>query len=246
MDVLMKQRHGRRGKRPIREAQAGTKNAIAIGTGTWADGPVRVDFGRLDDGEAHELVELTDAAASGMSFDLSKLDRKQRGRWEALVEQASPLGPGWFARTRREAKMSAELQALIREAERPTAPKVADEVRLWLQLHDLVAAGSLHLDRVAIFVYLLGQLLTGQAIVPRGRFEGAGDARTLVFSRSVGLGGSHDPNGNVSARKWEALGQLDKVGLLEVERSGDDMRVRLGWRTLRAFGRPTAAPRAAA
>jgi hypothetical protein len=225
-----------RPRRPIKEALDTVKDVIAVGTSTWERGPVRVDFERLDDGEAAELVRLVDAAATGIGFDQTKLGKKDAARFEALVEKSSALGDGYFERTRESARQRSELAALAREAAKPVQPSVAEQVRILRLLHEHVKRGVLHLDRVAVFVYLAGQILAAEPVAPGSRLEGAGDTLALVLSRNLGLGADHDPYGQLS--RWpQAVAQLARVGYLEVEEAGPEMKVRLGRLALAALGR---------
>lgn len=226
----------RRRSRPIREALTGVKDAIARGTSVWENGPVRIDWKKLDDEQATELVRLTDKAATGMGFNLDKLSKGEREAWERVVEVGGNLGAGWFARTRKAERTRAEIQRLTREAQRPVQPQVRDQERILRLLHAHVRDGVLHLDRVALFVHVLGQLLASEPLGPRSTIEGAGDTATLVLDRRYGFGYAHDPHGQL-ARWEEALKQLARVGYLETQQSGQTLRVRLGPLALRALGR---------
>jgi hypothetical protein len=226
----------RRSQRPVKEALTACAQAVAISTAGWDRGSVRVRFDRLDDDEARELVELSEKCVAGWGVDWTKLGRKDRARWEALVEQAGALGDGFFQRMRDEAKLRSEIGELAREAAKPAAPSVREQERLIALLHAHVRDGILHLDRLAVLVYVLGQLLMAEPIAPGSRLENGGDQITLVLRRDLGLGYAHDPLGRFP--KWtDAVKQLTRVGWLASESNGNELRVRLGPRALRALGR---------
>jgi hypothetical protein len=235
----------RRSERPSKDAMLEASDRVAIWTNSWHGGSLRIKWSRLGDGEARSLAELTRVGAYGGGFVPARLDETQRAEFETLVEKGAGLGPGWFERTREQAGLTREVRKLLAEASRPRQPTVAEEDRLVRMLHDLVKRRALHIDRVGVYMYLLGQIISYEAVAPGAFVEGADDSTTLVLRRNLGLGANHDPTFNATSRWEEAVEQLDRNGLLEVEHlGGPEVRVRMGWRTLKALGRPSRKGRA--
>lgn len=223
----------------------GAKNCVAAHSGLLREGGLRVDADRLSEDEQREFVDLVrEASGEYGAWSFDHLDGRKRKRLEKLIEQGSD-SRGLFERKRQEAEVRALATSAFRAAAKPKPPSVPEEERLLALLHRLVAQRSLHIDRLGIFVYLLGQILAADPISPGARIEGSGDGLTLVLSSRLGLGMNHDPYEQMT--RWrDALSQLDRVGLLEVSGQGNELRVRLGSLALRALGRPVSTGRAAA
>jgi hypothetical protein len=236
----------RRSNRPAREYLNDSADRVAVWSNAWHGGSLRIKWNRLDDDEALALVKLTDKAAQGRGFDPKRLDKKEQGELEALVEKGAALGLGWFRTTRETDAATREVRRMIAEASRPPQPTVADEERLVRVLHALVKQRALHIDRLGVFIYILGQILSYEAESPGARLEGAGDETTLVLNRTLGLGLDHDPHSNATVRWQKAVEQLARNQLLEVDQLGQEFHVRMGERTLTALGRGPTKDRTAA
>ena len=222
-------RRSRRSNRPSRESLNEAADRVAVWTNAWQDGSVRIKWNRLGDDEAASLVRLANATARGRGLDPSRLDEQERSEFEALVEKGAGLGPGWFEKTRADAGLTAEVRRLVADASRPKQPTVAEEDRLVRTLFALVQRNALYLDRVGVYMFVLGQLLAYEAESPGAWMEGTGDLATLVLRRNLGLGLDHDPTANATVRWEAAVEQLVRNGLLESEhRGGPEFRIRMG------------------
>jgi hypothetical protein len=237
---------GRRSNRPARDYLAEAADRVAIWTNSWHGGSIRLKWKSLADDEATELVVLANKAARGRGLDPKLLGEEERVRFEALVEQGAGLPAGWFKQTRETAAATREIRRMVAEASQPRQPTVSDEERLIRMAFRLCQMKALHIDRLGVFVYLLGQILAYEAESPGARIEGEGDATTLVLNTRLGLGLDHDPTANATVRWQKAVEQLARNQLLEVDQRGQEFRVRMGERTLTALGRTPKKGKAAA
>src|SRR2546422_918884 len=95
---------------PPREAMNSVRNGVA-----WAL-DVRIDVNRLDSDQQSELLALAGTCRAGTErhterFDPTQLSRKERSRFEELVEKAASA-PGLFARRRDEADAQTKVAEL--------------------------------------------------------------------------------------------------------------------------------------
>jgi hypothetical protein len=166
--------------------------------------------------------------------DLDLLSKKDRRKLEELVERAADVEPGLFEREREAAERSAEMERLAVEARRPSARLRYEErgavvlPKLWA--FDLLRDGYLHVSHLSLLVVLLGQFEAGETIAPRGRFEDGGE--TLVLTRSGPLPVAADEDQRVLAGWPRLLDHLVVCDFFDVQRRGNETRVRRGKRLL--------------
>jgi hypothetical protein len=227
-------------KPPTDEALAVARAALGRLTNLGA----RLDLDRLEVGEQHELVELIKKARPDDEgepnigvrrlHDLDLLSKKDRRKLEALVERAAGVGAGLFEAERQALEDQAEMEALAVEARRPSArPRYEERGAVVLPKEwalDYVRDGYLHISHVALLVVLVAALENGETLAPRGHFEDAG--ATLVLVRSGPLPVAADEDQRLLAGWRKQLDHLAYCGFFEVEKRGNEIRVRRGQRLL--------------
>jgi len=214
----------------------GVSDQISRITSGYAPTGLRVDWKRLDDGEAAELVELTRKGNTPEGFRLAAaLSERELRKWEALIEKGAEA-PDVFEAARKDADLRADLAQLAARAKRaPKRPRFEQRgcvvlpreiVFDWFAL----TAPPLEIGDLGLLVFVLGQLENGEALTPGGRIEGAGDDTTLIIDDRLGLGTKADPDARLVGTWRDALAHLGlpENGLLEVERGGGHVRVKRG------------------
>jgi hypothetical protein len=204
----------------------------------------RIDLDRLEVEQQHDLVGLLAKARpadEGESMlgarrlhDLDLLGKRDRKRLEALVEKAADVEPGLFEREREAAEQSAEMERLAVEARRPSArPRYEERGAVVLPKEwafDYIRDGYLHVSHLALLVVLIGQFEAGETIAPRGHFEDGGE--TLVLIRSGPIPVAADEDQRVIAGWPRLLDHLASCDFLDVQRRGNEVRVRRGRRLI--------------
>jgi hypothetical protein len=206
------------------------------------EGGLRIDWDRLDDNEAGELVELTRKADDRVEgFRLNRLSAKELRRWESLVEVGADA-PGVFASAREEAELRAATAELAAQARRPSPrPRYEEAGAIVLPrglTFDLLTqkGETLWIEHLGLLVWTLAALENGVALNPRGRIEGGGDDAVLVIDMSMGIGVKfHDDE--TMGRWLEYFAHLGTLELLRVERRGRELLVGRGRLVLEAASR---------
>ncbi len=222
---------------------------ISTACAATVEGGLRPDRKRLSDAELTELTQLTGEGAEGGGFTLSRLDRKDAGRWEQLVEKAAGREPGSvFQHARDMAELHVEMRKLAREARKPARRvELHEEGSVTLQKQwcfDFLDRPDgtdpvFWISHLGLLVFLMSQFENGQALVKGGAMEGLGDDAVLLIDTRIGLGGHLD--GDEAFMRWpEVLDHLVANSFFEVERKGPMVRVKLGSR-LRKTARKAAA-----
>jgi hypothetical protein len=204
-------------------------------------------WARLSRDERKQLVELSGKIAHRRGVDVSRLGRKERPVWEALIEKAARL-PGFFAAARDEKEarhFASEMAKLAVEVRKPRRrvdlhePGSLTLPRLWSFGWFAEADPVLWISHVGLLVFLWAQFENGECIIPGGHFETDDTGQlTLYINRKVGLGKQFDGD-------EQRLGWMDRVEHLAdntffvTERSGGFLTVKLGSR-LRAVRREAA------
>jgi hypothetical protein len=210
--------------------------------GMRPEGGLRIDWTLLSDAETAELYALTREAEGegGFSqaegeggFSLDRLGEKKAAKWERLVGKGAGI-PEFFKDYRATAEIkSIAVEALRQSARRPIRRQ--EEVGLLGVLGQQVVGGYLHAEHVSLATIIFVQLDTGVAFAPRARIERVGDEPVLEIDSGFGIvGGDRDPNGTFATFQ-PTLRHLEANGWFEVDRSGREWRIRLGWRANRAM-----------
>lgn len=224
MGITAPTRRQRPGPRPEDRRAVGDQLVRTLG--------LRVDWDRLADDEASQLVETVQRADTQDGFNLASLGRRDTSRLEKLLEKGANLQPGHLDRQRKDAASFAEIQQLAAKARAKPVTR-AQEGALLAEIHkQLTTDRALWVEHLAVLVAVLAQFAAGQTVAPGARFEG--DA--LVFLESNGLlGGAIDPNGRVGNLR-RVLAQLAANQWIEVERNGAETAIRVGRRARRVLG----------
>lgn len=186
----------------------------------------RVDFGRLSDGEAIELVELAEAINRGDA------DRGDQKFW-SLVAAASAFDRDHFRKRHEQAK--AARKAAEREAKERRMLFGRRETRnLFLALHEALVAEDVWADDVLVLTLVLLQLAAGKPLRESTVIEGSGDDATLVVDANLGFAGRSD--GTSAATGWrQRAAFLHEERWLRVESKGHFVRMRPGPRLAEAL-----------
>ncbi len=234
MTSMLQRRRGR----PSRDRLAEAADVIARGTAAFPDGSLRVDWKRLDDPEAGELVALVERCASGIGFDTSKLAKKAAARFERLLETACARDEGWFEQQRQDTKLRRDVDALIVKSRLPPRRPRYEELgaivlpKLWTFTW-FEGEPILFLQHIALLVAVLAQLENGRSLAPQSRIEGDGDTSELVVDAKFGpVPISIDPESNCTARWTEDAKHLAANHLLTFDRQGTEIRLGRGSRVL--------------
>jgi hypothetical protein len=217
-----------------RSVDAGTLAAVRDFC-TWAVG-VKIQWDRLDDGEAADLVRLVKKAdlgpgASGLDWDA--LTKNETKKFERLLAQGAGMDPDHFDKAREEARMLREMAALGAEARRATTLRREAEVDWFRAMYRHLESGHLWMQHLAVLTFVLVQMHAGKAIAHGARIEGEGDQMRLVYSGHFGMFGPADPEGTLAAT-W-TLEWLVEQGWLVLEPRGMERRIGLGPKTRRAL-----------
>ena len=202
-----------------------------------------LDFARLSAEEQRELVALANKSLErdvprepGVRRhpDLDRLGRRDRKRFERLVEQAADR-PGAFQHERDLGEMRAVEAELHKAAVMPPrAPRFEREGALVLPPECLELIRRLPPISAAIYVAVLASLASAETPgAPRSRIE---PGPVLVVNNKYGLWpASSDPKRTASGWR-KALDGLSKriqgVSLLDVEKRGQEIWIRAGNATL--------------
>ncbi len=233
---------------PSADACQAAGDVVAVRTGTLRSGGLRLDWGRLDDSEAAELVALVREADHG-TWNPARLGRKEK-RYEQLVEQASDAR-GVFDGARLSQEIAATLEDVrVKRVARPISRR--EEAGLLAALADQVMPEGkqgrpyLWLDQSAVMLGILLQLHSGRTLTPRSRVERDEDGTpVLIYDQSFGIFGGHDPRGAL-ANYQKSLAHLEANSWLVLSGSGSAREIRLGTRALRALGELSSKRRRAA
>jgi hypothetical protein len=215
--------------KPDRAAISASRASIARATS------LRANFHLLDPEEQAELVALTRKIQSDAEPDVTRdspdyLGDDDRRRYERLVAQAAGKAVGFFDRAREGVEAQTKIAALVERARRPAA-RAPHEGCLNLgrdQLLENLRRGAVWAEDLAVYVYLAVQLESGALLSTGARFEQDGDALVLVLSAGFGVVAPvHNP---AEALRGESnsLENLARVEWLEVDRQGNEFRVRHG------------------
>ena len=212
-------------------------------TAGMVSGGLRCNFSKnLNEGEQSELVALArEAEGDDGRFVLDRLSKRKQQRWEQLVGKGGG-DPEFFARHRG----LAEIQALAAEGHkasvrRPFARR--EQETLFEALGDALANGSMSASTLATFVVILLSFERGEGYAPRSRIERDPDGTpVLCVSRAFGLV-TERQDWRQSLTAWQqGCKQLAKNSWLEVDAStGNEVRLKLGSRALRALAKARAA-----
>ena len=189
------------------------------------EGGLRPDRKRLADDERPELIRLTLTGTEGGGFSLARLDKKEVGRWETLVEKATGKQPGSvFERARDLAHLEREMRKLAVAARKPPRkPKFEEEGAVVLPrgIFEWLRDGVIWLDDVAVLCFLLSIWESGET-TSTITFDG----QTLVVDTRKGLGVLDPAEQFLSWKK--TLESLDRVALVSLEKRGALWRVERG------------------
>jgi hypothetical protein len=215
-----------------REAVAAIRAQISRGFG------VTIDAELLDGDELHELAMLTrkvldGAEDNGTRVPLATLPKSERSKWERLVGIAAG-DPDLFKNARSEQAARARISELVERARRPTARQRFEEqgaIILPAEVFTQLRLGQLWLGHLAVLAHVVGQLENGVSLAPRSRVEDG----VLIVSDVYGLAGERQ-DGDGRFDGWRPLlAHLAQNGWLKAERAGNEWRIGLGPRMLRAF-----------
>jgi hypothetical protein len=181
----------------------------------------RLDFARLSEDDARQLVELSDRVRAG---DLPRDD----ARFLRLVAVAADFDSDHFQK-RAEAANAAR-KAFEREARERRMPFGKRETRnLFLALFEALEVEDLWLDDVVTMVAVLCQLVAGKPLISSSAIEGSaatGDL-ALVVNANIGLVGVAD--GSNLTLGWKSRTKyLSEEGWLEISGRGPIQRLTLG------------------
>jgi hypothetical protein len=226
-------------RRASREELLATGYAISVATVGVKDGGCRIDWRALDTAERDELHELTERAQHGGHWDLGRLDKRQRERWEALVELGAN-SPGIFAERRQLAEIARKAaQVAVDAAKRPF--KRDEAASIFGEIAEHLKAGYLNAPTTALLVILIAAFESGEPPREGSYFSGTGVEKTLHFDGNLGLiSGRLDPEG-VFARWRYDLEHLERNGWVRVAKRGRDWTLTLGPRTRRLIAAPAKA-----
>jgi hypothetical protein len=198
---------------------------------------LKVNADLLDEDERRALHALVRQATEGGGFGIEeRLGRRQRTKFEKLVEKAAGLEPGTFQKERDSAALRARAAALATEARRPPRrPRWEEQGAVVLKRQwafEWVRDGVLFVDHLGLLTLLIAQFENGESLSRHVVFEGSGDSATLVVDGRWGLVPEHlDPEGRFTG--WRKL--LDHLAVnhfVEVESQGPKLRIRRGTRLL--------------
>jgi hypothetical protein len=230
--------------RPGEEEWRATCTQITVLTSGFLPGGLRLQADRLTDQEKATVIKLTRKASGDdddAAFDLDRLSKRERLRWERLCEVGGGREPGSVFEAARKAQETATgFAALARLAARP---------KRRIDLHE---KGSVTLPKQIVFdfldrpnpaltiatlgllVFVCSQFENGAALGRYARLEGSGDDAVLTVDANYGFGAQFDYRDDVTVGVWRSLRHLDRLGLLRVERSGPQVRIRQGPKLLQA------------
>jgi hypothetical protein len=227
----------RRKPRPADEQLPAVRNSL----GRWlpSHDMAALDFGRLDDGDLADLVDLhrklrdeaRQRGAESGGDDPRYLGTRDRKRFKRLVARACGHDDEHFERAEADAETKAKLRELSIRVNRPPARARLEERgavvlrREWV--FEMLRDGYLWIEHLGLLVYVLAMLENGEPLTRRVRIEG--DA-LVIDDANLGLLPS-DRTDHVWAWK-PILDHLDANGLLAIEKNGRQWRVRRGPRVL--------------
>jgi hypothetical protein len=190
-----------------------------------------VDIDRLDDDQVRELLDLIDKVKVDGGVNFKVLGRKERRRYEQLVERAALLAPGAFQRERDEVALRSKAATLAKRAARLAVPTPQREQAFLGQLGEDLREGAIDIEDIAVLIAVLGSLFEGEGSAPGSSVSGG----ELIVDRRYGVApASRDENGFLS--RWEpSLQWLGEAGYLAVERSGPNYSIRVGAKTRAAL-----------
>lgn len=228
MKVLPRSRKGS----PSWEKLTWAKDAVATATAGYSPGGLRLDFARLDEDEQTDLLSLVEATAAGGGFNLARLGKKDRQRFEGLAEEAAGRKPGSVFQAARDL---AEFRALGEEfARQGRAParrlELAEEGSVTLSRQvafDFVRDGVLFPSHVAMLVYLVACFENGAVPKPSAAVEFDGDAIRVDLRRGGGL--LPDADG-AFIDQGRLLDHLAANHFIDVEKAGKIVTIRRGSR----------------
>jgi len=190
-----------------------------------------VAIGRLDDDQVRELCELINKVKVDGGVNFTALGRKERRRYEQLVERAALLAPGAFQRERDEQALRGKAAALAKRAARLAVPTPQREQGFLGQLGEGLREGTIDIEDVATLIAVLAALLEGQGLAPYSTVSGG----ELIVDRRYGVAPASRDEIGVLARWQGNLQWLADAGYLEVERSGSNYSIRVGAKTRAAL-----------
>jgi hypothetical protein len=204
------------------------------------------DIYRLTAEEGQELVALVRRKwAASEQPGAEPLTAKQEKRYEKLVGKVAG-NEGLFTEKRKQADEQAKIaegKELLRLAALPPRPKFAEPGSVQLPRYVFEFLGSARKRRGAFSIAdlgmlaaMLGMFWNKQVLFIGGRFITEDDEPVLVLREEelrfpTPLGGSAMmSDGSGFVRERAALRVLARNGFFQVERSGSDIRIRLGER----------------
>jgi hypothetical protein len=224
---------------PRRAAEARVSRATAGRDG----GSLRIQWGRLADADAAELLALCEKSADGELLDLRLLTDRERRRWEELAATASGLPANVFEHEREMRELQSEMRRLSAEVARPPQKHrdllPAGCVVLPATLGEDCRTGRLWVNHLTVIAALNFMFESGIPWTPSARFEGTdsdGDL-ALVVSRRHGFLGRALGEDDVRLNVWTVLEEVAADGWFTIDgRGGNELRIRRGAKSL-AVGR---------